>query len=54
MASNSNETRETMIRCVVLYYEEGKSNKDYREKEQIRITVPTDIKYVKDLENIVR
>ena len=51
MASNSNET---MIRCVVLYYEEGKSNKDYREKEQIRITVPTDIKYVKDLENIVR
>lgn len=42
-----------IIRCVVLYYETGKSGKDYREKENHRDSFMESIN-LKQLEEAVR
>ena len=43
-----------IIRCVVLYYEKGKSGKDYVEKENYRLFVDDNITKLSDLEAAVR
>ena len=39
---NKNTSKNIVIRCVALYFDKGKSNKNYKEKEHIRLTVPED------------
>ena len=41
---------EGMIRCVTIFYKEGKSAKDYVLKENFRVTLPQREMRMKDLE----
>ena len=54
MAENTTKTKMKTIRCTVVYYQRGKTGDQYNEKENILLSVPTDIGSVRKLEEIVR
>ena len=54
MNTNTKMADEEMIRCVGLYYEDGKSRKDYREKENFRLSIPRTLNSLTELKKIAR
>ena len=43
-----------IIKCTIIYYEKGRSGENYREKENVRVQVPKNLKSLKRLEEIAR
>ena len=48
------ETPESIIECIAIFYQKGKTKLDYSRKERYRAKIPTGIKSLMKLKTIVR
>ena len=48
------ESRESVVECIVIFYQKGKSKLDYVRKERFRASIPSEITNLTKLKSIVR